>query len=528
MKNNLISILTLTGAIAFLGSCSESVDYPVTNTGQLALSSLGVEVDNAERVMGDNSRYTVDLNPFIVTIYDDQDQKVEQWTYGTMPEIFSLPVGHYRVDVKSHEVAKAAWDEPLFEGSQEFDIVNNEITEVNRVICKFASLKVTVNFNDDLRAVMGDDVKVVVEANDEGRLEFTPNETRAGYFAIVPGSTTMIATFTGTVKGYSEYICKTYTDIEAGQHRILNFTIKNNNVEPEEEVGYIDPSTGINIDMSVTNEDLSGNANVGDEETLNPDDRPGSNEVFSEKVTIEYNENAKTLTVTAPDALSVLTLGIDSDNSDLVAALTDINGVNLANPGTAASAVATWGLPAASAVDGATSVVVDLTKIFEKCAEFTGTHGITLSGTDTKGQSSTYRVVAPGQVVESAITFDSVLQFDTPMPAADQTDGRVLITAPNGIAHLIIRINSTNIDFANTTATLSGADLAYPGDLASTFDSFGLANGDAVLNQTEVNFDITSFFVLLGGFPGTHTFTIDVTDNQNNNEVRNIILTVPE
>lgn len=525
MKNKILSLLTLSGAMLLVASCNESPDYPVNKTGQLSLGSLGVEVENVEKVVGDHSRATYDLNPFIVTVYNDKDVQVEQWTYGEMPEIFSLPVGHYRVDVKSHEVAKAEWDRPYFAGSQEFDIVSNQITEVSKVVCRFSSLKVTVEFGEKLRQAMGDDVQVRVVANDAGELVFTPDETRAGYFEVLDGSMTLAATFTGTVLGNQEYINRVYTDVEPGQYRKIMFELKNNVVEPEEETGYIDPNGGINVDMNVTNEDIAGSTGSLEEDPIDPGTRPGG-EVFSEKVTMTYDENSSVLSVAAPEGLGSLTLGVTTDNTQLASDLAAVNGANLANPGSAASALAGYGLPAESAVSGATAVDLNLSQLLAKCAEYEGTHALIFSGVDTKGESSTFRVAAAGKAVEAAIKFDSKLVFDTPLPAAEQTDGKVIIYAPAGIAHLVIRIASTNDDFAATTAALSGADLANPGDLAGTFDSFGLDNGDKVLNKPEVTFDITSFFSLLGGFPGTHTFTIEVTDNDGNTEARNIILTV--
>ena len=190
-----------------------------------------------------------------------------------MPEIFSLEPGDYRVEVQSHEVQKAEWSRPYFLGSKAFTIEANKVTEIGVVSCKFSSLKVSVVFTDALRAEMADDVKVEISANDEGKLTFTPAETRSGFFAVLDGSTTLTAVFTGTVKGYRENIIKTYTDIAAGQHRIITFDLKDNPSTPPEETGTVDPGEGINVDVSVTDSAISGGVDVSEDNETGS--RPG-------------------------------------------------------------------------------------------------------------------------------------------------------------------------------------------------------------------------------------------------------------
>lgn len=528
MKFKIFTYAAIVAAMFAATSCDDSREYPLAREGRVDLSSLGVTVKTLE---GDNarkaaaSRAEVDLNPFIVTIYSEAGAQVAQWTYAEMPEIFTLPVGHYRVEVESHELQKAAWNEPYYVGSSEFDIRDSQITEVEKITCTFGSLMVSVKFSPELREVLSADATVKVVANDEGELTFTPDDegVRDGYFAVIDGSTTLAATFTGTVLGYPENIVKTFTDIKAGEHRTITFALKAVIIDPEQEVGTIDPGEGINVDVSMTDEDINGDVNTN-EEPINDDDRPGNNQNFKNQIEMTYAD--ATLNVAAPDGLRSLTLGLVTDNAALGTALAPVVGADLAAPGSAAAALASYGLPAADAVLGAKTLKLNLSDLLAVCADYEGSHQLTFTAIDANGQNATQTVDAPGKVVASAIEFESKLKFDTPVPALEQTDGLVVIKAPAGIAHLVLTIASTNDDFAGTTSALSGTDLAHPGDMAETFDSFGLDTGDKVLNHTEVNFDISSFFTLLGGFPGTHTFTIEVTDNDGNKASRSIILTV--
>ena len=425
MKTKIFTIIAFLVAVVGLSSCGENWEPALTKTGEVSLKSMGVNVLTGETET--HSRAEIDLNPYLVKIYDEQNALVEQWTYGTMPELFSLPVGHYRVDVASHEVQKAEWDKPYYLGSKEFDIENSKITEIGTVTCKFSNLRVSIKFSDDLAAAMGSDVEVTVVANDEGELVFKGDETRSGYFAVVEGSNTLAATFKGTVNGHMENLHRVYTSIEAGQHIIITFSLKTNPNEPDAETGQIDPTTGITIEHSVIDENKNGSVNPGEDNEKEPDNgRP--DEEFPDNPNPNPNPDPN------PDP----------------------------NPGT-----------------------------------------------------------------EDAITFESSLTFGTPMEAVAGTDGKIIIKAPAGIKNLIVTINSTNDDFAETVAVLSGVDLTNPGDTAGpVFQSFGIVTGDQVLNQTEVPFDITQFIPLLGGFPGTHTFGIDVTDNDGNNAKRDIIFTV--
>ena len=56
----------------------------------------------------------------------------------------------------------------------------------------------------------------------------------------------------------------------------------------------------------------------------------------------------------------------------------------------------------------------------------------------------------------------------------------------------------------------------------------GLPIDDAVLNQTNLDFNISKFTSMLSGFKGTHTFKITVTDNQGKTESKSLVINVPK
>lgn len=527
MKTKILSLVAILAMAIGMGACSEDWTPKTEKTGQVVLKdNLGVTVEDAANVV---SRAEHDLNNFLVKIFNEQNVLIEQWTYSALPEIFSLPVGSYRVDVCSHEVQKAEWDKPYFFGSKEFKIENSQITEIGNITCKFASIRVSVKFTEELKAAMADDVKVRVVVNDLGEMVFTTaDESRSAYYEAVEGSTTMAAFFTGTVNGYKENFHQVFGDVTAGQHRIITFSLRENPIEPDPETGFINPENGINIDISVNTEDTNGNITPDEDPIENPGKRPGD-EDFKENVDLKYDATSTTLNVEAQAGIQSFTFAFSSSNAEATAAFASINGIDLTNT-TSASVLGAYDIPTGSAVAGQTNLSINLAKLEEAIKEYEGTHTLSFAVTDTKGNAANGTAVIKGKSAIEPITFKSELCFDTPMNPSKESDGLVKIIAPAGIAHLVVDIESDNDDFASVTEMISGADFAHPSsdELAQTLTGFKLANGAEVLNQTEVNFDITMFLspAFLPGFPGTHKFTLTVTDNDGNEKSVTLIFEV--
>lgn len=316
----------LTAALS-LGACSSDdliVGGESSATGSVA--KPGVEVNNVEKVVkAPASRATYDVSNYIVDFYAaGQDVPYVSYKYSEMPGTVELPVGDYTARVRSHNVEKAAWDAPYFAGtSAPFAIAAGEITEVQPVKCVFSSLKVTVVFGPKLRAQLGDDVKVTVVANDEGMLEFTPDEERSGYFAALEGSSTIIVEFNGTVNGTYETLRLPITDAEAGQHRIITYTVPPiPGPNPDDPTGGINPGTGIGVDVSVVDEDLNSTIN-NDEDIIPDDDRPGGEDPVTPPgpgpVDPDDPKPANTIEIVPQDPLT-----FDKDNL-----LSDIDGKDL-------------------------------------------------------------------------------------------------------------------------------------------------------------------------------------------------------
>ena len=528
MKIKILSILTLAAAIVGLSACSEDWNPKTESTGKVSFEQMGVEVSGVEKVV---SRSEVDLSDYLVTIYDKDGLLVRQWAYKDVPEIFELPVAdNYRVDIVSHSVKPSAWDEPLFRGSQVFNINKNEITNIGNITCTFASLKVSVRYTQALLEAMSSDSKVTVEAGKtqadvKTALEFASTETRSGFFEVIDGSMTLIATFRGQIGGNDEETRKVYTDVEPGKHYIITFSLKKNDTEPPFEP---EPSGNVGISVSIDNvvndEDVPGVIDPSDD-PINPDDP--NQEQFRDKITVtsplSFTDEIPVspapadarVVIAAPNGLIRLSLALSSDNTEA-----------------AALSLADFGLP--TAANAETELTLDFAALNSRLAELPGLHTVSIAAEDADGNTAD-KTLRFRTRAESGIKFESALKFGEPMNPADYTDGKVNITVPAGVAHLRVKINPSGafkVALVDVGMPLD-FDLAYPGEYRVIFEGdktpenpgLGLLCGEDVIDKKEVVFDITGFLPLLI-FPGTQTFEITVEDNNGNTESCSLIFVI--
>lgn len=433
MKTKIFAFATAIALGIGLCSCHDDPKGTVETVGKgsVNLKSMGVDVSNAEKVI-ETSRASIDLSDFQIKIYKESGELNNEWTYSTMPEVFELPIGNYTAKVFSHTVQKAAWDAPYFVGEKAFEIVNDQITDLGIITCKLANIKVSIRYSNELRKYMGDDVRVTVIANDDGVLEFTPDETRSGYFEAIEGSSTIIVEFNGTVNGTKETLRHTIADAEAGQHRIVTFKVKTPpGTNPTDPVGGIDPGTGIGIDVDVTDEDMTANV-PNEEELLDPSDRPGGEEpgednpggdnpgddnpggdtpddpvntieITSTDVNMDGPNNVAGLSkvvvnIKAPKGITHLMVKISSTNDNFLASAGEMLPLefDLAYPGNMADAFTSIGFPVGDQVIGQTAIDFDISMFVPLLAGFPGTHEfkLTVQDADNMQQIKTLVLVA--------------------------------------------------------------------------------------------------------------------------------------
>lgn len=429
MKNIFLICLTLMAVLFTFSAChSEKMETGATDvTGQLSLASMKMEVDLKVDTVYPQSRAGVDVSNFLLTIKNSQGEQVEQYTYSEMPEIISLPVGTYTVVASSAEAATNGFDVPFYTGSTEqFTIKENELTEVSALTCRLANVMISVEYDEELRKLMGEDVVTTVKIGDNS-LDIPSSETRKAYLIAPASAGSMDITLKGTIDGESVTEVKRVENVQAGQYNIIKYVLSpvddgNNSVGGNLNIA-------INIDSSMTSSDET----VG----VNPGEEPG----------------------------------IDDFPTDGGEEPGDGDG------------------------DGEGGITSD----------------ISITGKDLGG---------------------SPFDIDQTQTITGATTLIVGIEVPAGIQNLKVTISSDNEEFRAIGEGLGEFDLAHSDsmneDAQAMLPILGLPIDDAVLNQTNLDFNISKFTSMLAGFKGTHTFKITVTDNQGKTESKSLVINVPE
>lgn len=414
-KYFLICLTLLAGMLAFTACHSEVMEGQSTGKGELNLASMTAEVNTeVETVyLGSRAESGTDFSNYIVTVYDAQSQKINQWKYSEMPEIVSLAVGTCTVEVTSAEAPTNGFDIPYYKGSTTCEIKENEIVDVPAITCKLANMMFSVEYDEEFKSKMSEDVVTTITVGDNS-LEIPGSETRKAYLVAPGGETTSVTvTLKGTIDGeaidYSERF-----DVKTGVHNVIKYDF----VPVSDGTG--DSSTlkvAINVDSSLTGSDEVIGVNPGEEPGIDDFPEGGGEE-----------------------------------------------------PGDG---------------DGEQNMP-------------------TIVGSNFNG--------SPFDISKDVLNVSIKTDMDNPIPL------QVTLSAPNGIAHVYVTIDSETLteDLLTEVNLAKNFDLAEPGDLESGLNNLGLPTGQKVIGQETVLFDITNFTPLLGMFGvATHNFIIRLVDQQN-------------
>lgn len=397
MKNIFLICLTLMAVLFTFSAChSEKMETGATDvTGQLSLASMKMEVDLKVDTVYPQSRAGVDVSNFLLTIKNSQGEQVEQYTYSEMPEIISLPVGTYTVVASSAEAATNGFDVPFYTGSTEqFTIKENELTEVSALTCRLANVMISVEYDEELRKLMGEDVVTTVKIGDNS-LDIPSSETRKAYLIAPASAGSMDITLKGTIDGESVTEVKRVENVQAGQYNIIKYVLSpvddgNNSVGGNLNIA-------INIDSSMTSSDETVGVNPGEEpgiddfptdggEEPGDGDGDGGDESGSEQnmptiVGTDFNGNTfdiskDVLTVTkgqsvslsvtllAPNKMAHVYVTIDSETltENVLVGVNLAKNFDLAEPGDLEAGLKGLGFPTGTDVIGKEEIPFDITQ----------------------------------------------------------------------------------------------------------------------------------------------------------------------
>lgn len=397
---------------------SEKMETGATDvTGQLSLASMKMEVDLKVDTVYPQSRAGVDVSNFLLTIKNSQGEQVEQYTYSEMPEIISLPVGTYTVVASSAETATNGFDVPFYTGSTEqFTIKENELTEVSALTCRLANVMISVEYDEELRKLMGEDVVTTVKIGDNS-LDIPSSETRKAYLIAPASAGSMDITLKGTIDGESVTEVKRVENVQAGQYHIIKNVLSPVDDGNNSMGGNL--NIAINIDSSMTSSDETVGVNPGEEpgiddfptdggEEPGDGDGDGGDESGSDqnmptiegtsfnKVPFDIDNDRLTIsgaaelqvTIGAPNGIANLFVEIISETLD-VSEVGLPKSFDLAYPGENSDALSGLGFPVGDKVIGQTEVPFDISNFTILLPTFKGNHDFKIRVVDSKGLEET-------------------------------------------------------------------------------------------------------------------------------------------
>lgn len=388
MKKIFLICFTLIASTLLFCAChTESMEDIVNAKGNLSLSSMkvGVNLDVDVVYLDSRAESEIDLSNYIVTIYDKYSQRAGQWVYSEMPEIVSLAVGTYTVEVKSAAEPSNGFDIPYYKGTATCEVKENQVTEGLEISCKLANMLFTVEYDESFQDKISEDVVTTITIG-ENSLQIPASESRKAYL-IAPDSETasMEVNLKGTIDGevidYSEH----FDDVKSGVHNIIKYQFI-----PVSDGNTVTAGGAFNIsiaiDSSLTGSDESVSVNPGPEPGI--DDFPiGGGEGDNLPTIVGTNFNGNSFDI-SNDVLEVPTSTNENNPLPLQVTLSAANGIahvfvtidsetlteelltdvglaasfDLAEPGELENGLQGLGFPTGEAVVGQTEILFDVTK----------------------------------------------------------------------------------------------------------------------------------------------------------------------
>lgn len=385
MKKIFLICFTLIASTLLFCAChTESMEDIVNAKGNLSLSSMkvGVNLDVDVVYLDSRAESEIDLSNYIVTIYDKYSQRAGQWVYSEMPEIVSLAVGTYTVEVKSAAEPSNGFDIPYYKGTATCEVKENQVTDVPAISCKLANMLFTVEYDESFQDKISEDVVTTITIG-ENSLQIPASESRKAYL-IAPDSETasMEVNLKGTIDGevidYSEH----FDNVKSGVHNIIKYQFI---PVSDGSVAGGAFSVSIAIDSSLTGSDESVSVNPGQEPGI--DDFPTgggeggdaptivgtkfngnsfdiSNDVLEVPVNMDMEHPLPLqVTLSAANGIAHVYVTIDSETltEDILTGVNLAASFDLAEPGELEAGLKGLGFPTGDAVVGQTTILFDVT-----------------------------------------------------------------------------------------------------------------------------------------------------------------------
>ena len=256
MNNQMKKIFySIFAAALLLTGCNTDV-FINDGTGQMKLDlSCSEEYNSVGTKAGS---YEDIINKFNVKI----ERPVDGWLktfdqFGTINgTVIALGSGTYKITASSPEKEDAAYDQPIFLGSEEFTIKTGQVTNVS-LVCKVSNVKVSINLSENFVSELSD-YSIIIN-NGTGFLTWEKNADKNDFTpAVVEGKTV----YTSIKSGYFSVAPLT---IQVNGHRSIDNS-STSRVYYVQTVAAADHHI-LNLDANVTGS--LGNINITVVDTVN-------------------------------------------------------------------------------------------------------------------------------------------------------------------------------------------------------------------------------------------------------------------
>lgn len=411
------SIITILAAAAVLAGCKQT--KVEENKGYFVLQSVTADADLNEVNVSTKAMPSelADINTFVVKIESNLEGGGTQ-TYNykdILDQAIELPTGSYRITAGSPAGKAAAWDQPLFEGTQNFTVVAGATSPVN-VKCSLSNTMVSIKCTDTFKTELQEfNIKVSATDNDFLTWSKTGKESsdalaaelsKDGYFS----ASELYVQIDGKreIDGSTAALTYVVKNVHPKDHIILNLDAR--------VTGQVQQIT-LAVDGTVN--DRTENIVVGGFEEIpipdpdpidpTPDPNPNPNPDLPAKPSLVWKANptfelmelksdgmSVEITVNVPGKVKDFLIDVKSDCAEFEGVIKSMTGdgltMDLVN-NTALSSLNDLGIPTGASVKGKETVPFKLSSLLPMILlynpEVNSYHTFTLKVTDEAGQTLT-------------------------------------------------------------------------------------------------------------------------------------------
>lgn len=421
--NNIIdmkrSIITILAAAAVLAGCKQT--KVEENKGYFVLQSVTADANLNEVNVSTKAMPSelADINTFVVKIESNLEGGGTQ-TYNykdILDQAIELPTGSYRITAGSPAGKAAAWDQPLFEGTQNFTVVAGATSPVN-VKCSLSNTMVSIKCTDTFKTELQEfNIKVSATDNDFLTWSKTGKEnsdalaaelSKDGYFS----ASELYVQIDGKreIDGSTAALTYVVKNVHPKDHIILNLDAR--------VTGQVQQIT-LAVDGTVN--DRTENIVVGGFEEIpipdpidptpdpNPDPNPNPNPSLPAKPSLVWEANptfelmelksdgmSVEITVNVPGKVKDFLIDVKSDCAEFEGVIKSMTGdgltMDLVN-NASLSSLNDLGIPTGDSVKGRDTVPFKLSSLLPMILlynpEVNSYHTFTLKVTDEAGQTLT-------------------------------------------------------------------------------------------------------------------------------------------